>query len=718
MIIFFLTRYKRLMFGISCAPELFQKVMESIVAGLPGVVVYLDDLLVTGNSQEEHDERLKRLLDRLASYGIRLNKEKCIFNATRLDFLGYELSPEGIRPKESRIATIKSLREPRNTSELRSFLGLVTYVGRFIPNLAEKTDTIRSLLRTGERFVWKENHQRCFEEVKKAVSDSCCLGYYNPKDLCIVIADASPTGLGAVLLQQDEYKQTRVIAFASKTLTDLERKYCQTEREALGLVWAVDKFHLYLLGVRFKLVTDCKPLLFLFKERAKPCARIERWVLRLQCYRYEVEYRPGSENLADAISRLSTSPPKEFDVATEACIYQIALANVPDAITLQEVESESAKDDEMQNVFQSMDAGIWPDSLRDFKPFNTELCKVGNMLLRGDKLVIPHSLRSKILKVAHESHPGIEIMKRRLRLKVWWPHLDKEVEKYVKQCKACTLVSALDPPMPIHSTKLPDRAWVDLAADFLGPLPSGHSLLVIVDYFSRFTEIIVMKQTTASLTVRALHETFCRFGFPESLKTDNGPQFISSEFQQFCSQFGIEHRKTTPYWPQANGEVERMNRTIVKRLKISQETDGSDWQWDLRMFALMQNSTPHSTTGVAPSILMFGRVLKDKIPGMIIKGNKILEEIRDRDAEKKLKGAEYADAKRSANDSGIDVGNTVVAKRIQKDNKLATNFHPDELTVIGKTGSNVTLKSHDSGRVFHRNISHLKKLRAGELEIT
>lgn len=530
-----------------------------------------------------------------------------------------------------------------------------------------------------------------------------------------MIADASPTGLGAVLLQQDEYKRIRVIAFASKTLTDLERKYCQTEREALGLVWAVDKFQLYLLGTRFKLVTDCKPLLYLFKERAKPCARIERWVLRLQCYRYEVEYKPGSENLADAISRLAKSTPTEFDVASEACIYQIAMADIPDAVTVQEVETESTKDDEIQSVFRSLDTGIWEGSSRQFKPFNTELCKVGHLLLRGDRLVIPNNLRARTLKVAHESHPGIEIMKRRLRLKVWWPHLDKDVEKYVRQCKACTLVSALDPPMPIHCTKMPDRAWVDLAADFLGPLPSGHSLLVIIDYFSRFTEIIVMKQTTATLTVRALHETFCRFGFPESLKTDNGPQFISSEFQRFCSQFGIDHRKTTPYWPQANGEVERMNRTIVKRLKISQETDGSDWQWDLRMFALMQNSTPHSTTGVAPSILMFGRVLKDKIPGMIIKGDKIVEEIRDRDTEKKHKGAEYADAKRSAGYCSLEVGDSVVTKRIQKDNKLSTNFHPAELIVIGKTGSDVTLKSQDSGRVFHRNISHLKKLHTGEV---
>lgn len=703
------------MFGISCAPELFQKVMESIIAGLKGVVVYLDDLLVTGSTQEEHDERLEKLLLRLASYGILLNKEKCIFNATCLEFLGYELSDEGIKPKESRVAAIQSFREPQNVSELRSFLGLVTYVGRFIPSLADKTESLRTLLRSGEKFVWCEQCQRSFEEIKQAVSNTDYLGYYDPRDRCTVIADASPTGLGAVLLQHDKYSNTRIISFASKTLTDLERKYCQTEREALGLVWAVDKFQLYLLGTHFKLITDCKPLLFLFKERAKPCARIERWVLRLQCYRYEVEYKPGPENLADAISRLATSKATEFDVATEACIYQVAITVVPDAVTLQEVEQGSAKDEVIQDVFRSLEEGAWTGDTREFKPFYTELCRVGNLLLRGDRLVIPESLRSRTLQIAHESHPGIEVMKRRLRLKVWWPRLDKDVEKYVKQCKCCTLVSGQNPPEPLQTTKMPDRPWADLAADFLGPLPSGHNLLVIVDYFSRFTEIIVMKQITAAQTVRALHETFCRFGFPESLKTDNGPQFISSELQRFCSQFGIDHRKTTPYWPQANGEVERMNRNIVKRLKISQETDGSDWQWDLRMFTLMHNSTPHSTTGAPPSTLMFGRVLKDKLPGLVTKGHKILEEIIDRDAEKKLKGAEYTDKRRQARASELEVGDTVVAKRVHKENKLSTAFDPEELTIIGKTGSSLTVKSRDTGRIYQRNVSHLKKIPIGDI---
>lgn len=704
------------MFGISCAPEIFQKVMESIVAGLKGVIVYLDDILVTGKTQTEHDQNLKMVMSRLQQFGILLNEAKCAVNVSQLEFLGHELSDKGIRPMESKISAIKSFRKPNNIAELRSFLGLITYVGRFIPHLAEKTEPLRFLLRTGESFVWKTEHQNAFDEIKNSISESKFLGYFDPKDNCIVIADASPSGLGAVLLQEDNLRNTRIISFASKALTTLEKKYFQTEKEALALVWAVDKFRLYLLGKRFKLVTDCKPLHFLFKNRAKPCARIERWVLRLQAYQFDVVFEPGMNNLADCLSRLPVLKATDFDVCGDACIYQLAAVGMPNAITIQEVQEESSKDETFKHVFNSLVSNSWNENSKDFKPFRDELCKIGEMLLRGDRLVIPEKLRNRTLEIAHESHPGIVVMKRRMRQKVWWPHMDKHVEQFVKKCKACVLVSTADPPEPLRCTKIPERPWANLAADFLGPLPSGHNLLVLADYHSRFIEVIIMKQITASLTVRALHETFCRFGMPESLKTDNGPQFISTELAKFCEQFGIEHRRTTPYWPQANGEVERMNRSIGKRLKISQQTYGADWQWDLRMFILMHNSTPHSSTGVAPSTLMFGRVLKDKLPGLLFKGSKTLEEISDYDRIKKMKGAEYADKRRGAKLDDLQIGDTVVTKRIQKENKLATAYDPEEFLVVERKGPDVTLKSKESEKIIHRNVSHLKKLFSGNDE--
>lgn len=339
------------------------------------------------------------------------------------------------------------------------------------------------------------------------------------------------------------------------------------------------------------------------------------WVLRVQSYRFDVIFEPGATNLADALSRLSVSQPEPFDDENEAFIKTLVSSSIPKAITVEEIETQTVSDKTLKELESALATAQWTESTKMFKPFEAELYQSGNLLMRGSRLIVPEALRTKVLELAHETHPGIVSMKRRLRQKVWWPGIDKEAERIVKNCKSCIIVSALDPPEPLRSTRMPERPWVDLAADFVGPLPSGDNLLVIVDYFSRFIEVIVMKQITASMTIKALHETFCRFGMPETLKTDNGPQFKSEEFKGFCDQFGIIIRKTTPYWPQANGEVERVNGMIKKHLKISQVED-TDWKWDLRMCVLMYNSTPHSTTGVAPSVLMFGRIMKDKLPSV------------------------------------------------------------------------------------------------------
>lgn len=699
------------MFGVSCAPELFQKVMESILADLDGIIIYLDDIVVHGKTQTEYDEKLAAVLSRLSEFGVLLNEQKCVYDVESLEILGHQLSVHGIRPTESRVAAIRSFREPHNVSELRSFLGLVCYVGRFVPHLATKTDSLRQLLRSGVQFNWTVKERTAFQGIKDAMCQIHHLGFFNPKAHTKLMADASATGLGAVLLQEDISGNCRVIAYASKALTDLEKKYFQTEREALSLVWGVEKFKLYLQGVKFTLLTDCKALKFLFSPRSRPCPRIERWVLRLQAYTYDIEHVQGCANIADCLSRLSVSIPEPFEEAMDGYIHHVAQLAAPTAVTLDEVKKHTREDHIIQKVFESLQSGSLDLIPKEFKPFVNELHSVDGLLLRGNRLVIPSILQEQVIKLAHESHPGIAAMKRRLRQKVWWPFLDKQAESCVKRCKQCILVSSLGPPEPLKRNRMPEHPWTDIAVDFMGPLPSGHSLFVLVDYFSRFTEAIIMRQTTAKRTVEALHETFCRFGFPETIKSDNGPQFISEDIKRYCEEYGIVLLKTTPYWPQANGEVERANKTILKHLQISQESDSADWIWDLRSFLLMYNSTPHSTTVVAPSSLMFGRLLRDKLP--VYSGSSSgtdVEEIRDKDWEKKLKGAEYADSRRQAKPSSLREGDTVVAKRVQKVNKLCGTFAPEEYEVVELKGSDATLKSTESDRVIHRNVSHLKPL--------
>lgn len=180
--------------------------------------------------------------------------------------------------------------------------------------------------------------------------------------------------------------------------------------------------------------------------------------------------------------------------------------------------------------------------------------------------------------------------------------------------------------------------------------------------------------------------------------------------RKFCKEFGIEQQKTTPYWPQANGEVERMNNTILKRLRISQETQGADWKWDLRNFLLMYNSTPHTTTGVAPSLLMFGRILRDKLPSVTGETGQMTEEIRDRDWSTKLQSAELTNQRRCARKSTLMVGDVVIAKRTTKDHKLSSNFGSEIFDVIRRSGSTAEIRSRSSGKTYNRNVSHLKQI--------
>ena len=352
----------------------------------------------------------------------------------------------------------------------------------------------------------------------------------------------------------------------------MERRYSQTEKEALALVWACEKFHMYLYGKEFELLTDHKPLQFIFSPRSKVCARVERWILRLQSYKYKVVYIPGPQNVADCLSRLlNKSDDKAFHEETEQYICLISEGSTPTAMTTSEIEGVSSEDSDLEQVRKCLVTGNWNNlSCKEFLPVKNELCSIGHLVLRGTRIVIPETLREKILKLGHEGHPGIVWMKQRQRSKLWWPGLDKDIEKHCKSCYGCQLVDKPMNPEPLHRTVLPSQPWQDLAIDFLGPLPSGDSLFVLVDYYSRWVDVTIMKSTTTDKVIQSLKSTFATHGVPSSIRTDNGPQFVSGEFREFLKEHGIFHSKTTPLWPQANGEIERQNSSLLKRLKIAQ----------------------------------------------------------------------------------------------------------------------------------------------------
>ena len=262
-----LYRYKRLNFGISCAVEMFQKVIQQVIQGCDGVQNILDDIIVHAPNQEEHDKRLQKLLSVLQEKGITLNREKCEFSMPKLEFMGLVLSERGVGPSEAKVSAVMNAREPMSVSEVRSWLGLVQYNARFIPDLATVSEPLRKLTHQNAMFKWGQAEQKSFDQLKKCLANAETLGYYDKNAPTQVIADASPVGLGAVLTQKhgDDY---RVICYASRSLTDTEKRYSQTEREALALVWACERFHAWLFGSDFELLTDHKPLETIFSPKS------------------------------------------------------------------------------------------------------------------------------------------------------------------------------------------------------------------------------------------------------------------------------------------------------------------------------------------------------------------------------------------------------------------------------------------------------------------
>ena len=370
-----LYRYKRLLFGLSSAAEVFQHTIQNVLSGIPNVKNISDDIIVYGKTQAEHDAALVAVLQRLREHNLTLNKDKCEFNKTTIEFYGYLFSAKGVSADPKKIESIQNASNPRNATELRSLLGLVNYVSRFIPDYATITAPLRELTRKNARWQWNSRHQQALDEIKRNLTSRSVMAYFDPNKQTEVIVDAGPGGLGAILAQkQSDVGQFKVVAYASRALSDTETRYSQTEKEALAIVWGCEKFHTYLYGTTFDLITDHKPLELIFNNpNSKPPARIERWGLRLQEYSFNVKYRPGACNPADFMSRHPWEPSaNEEQKLTEQYVNFLTTHAVPKAMNLQEIIEETNQDETLQTVKKLIQSGKWYEIGRTITVENLE----------------------------------------------------------------------------------------------------------------------------------------------------------------------------------------------------------------------------------------------------------------------------------------------------------------------------------------------------------
>ncbi|XP_062554188.1 uncharacterized protein K02A2.6 isoform X1 [Armigeres subalbatus] len=703
-----LMRFKRLMFGINCAPEIFQRIMSEMLAGIEGVIVYIDDIVIAGSTIAEHDARLAEVLEVLKENNVKLNDAKCLYRVKELEILGFKVDALRISPFNDKVEALRTFRQPETKEEARSFLGLVNFVGHFIPNLSTRSEPLRQYIR-GEVSAYGEEQRKAFDDLRSEFSRGVHkLEFYDPKDVTEMYVDASPVGLGAVLVQRDKSKIPRVISFASKGLTPAEKVYPQTQREALAVVWAVEKFYLYLFGLHFTVFTDHKTLEYIYggkhRDGRHACSRAESWALRLLPFDFEVKHIPGVSNISDILSRLRPASVSAFDDDSEHFLF--AIGDNPLAISLDEIIEETRRDEMLIAVTNALQTDEWPKHLFRYQAFRKELGIIKGEIVRDERIILPDRLRTKALDIAHRGHPGIVTMRRILRVKVWWPSMDRDVTNRVQECAGCATVRNEYSPVSMMRKEMPERAWQEIAVNFFTAKECA-TFLVVVDYFSRFLQVIEMKSTNASKTIEALEEIFSQQTYPETIRSDNGPPFSSEEFSRYCSQHNIKLIRTIPYWPQMNGLVERQNQGILRTLRIAKATK-TDWRKALKDYVFMYNTSPHSVTDKAPMELLMGRPVKDMLPSLRTEPRLRLEEdVRERDAIRKMQGKLYADERRHAKASEIEVGDTVMMRNYVT-GKLEPKFRLELFKVIKKTG-NDTIIANEEGLMYRRCITHLRK---------
>ena len=583
--------------------------MES---GVPGVIVSIDDILVSGKDEEDHLQKLDIVLTKLEESGLRLKQAKCSFLVPSVEYLGFKISKEGLQPTAGKIKAVKSSPAPTNVSQLKSFLGVVNYYGKFLPDLSTLLAPLYALLQKEVKWNWSEKQQKAFEDVKILLTSDCILVHYDPDKELVLACDASPYGVGAVLSHRDTNGCDRPIAFASRTLAPAERKYMysQLEKEGLAIIFAVKRFHSYLFGRHFTITSNHKPLCYLFKENsATPplaSAHIQRWELILGGYDYVIEYKPGeSHSNADFLSCLPLPEAPEI-VPVPPEIISLVETLDSSTVTSKHIKQWTVKDPTLSKVSDVLLQGRLNKHTTGVQPYHQmaeELSVHDGCILRGSRVVVTPAGRSAVLDMLHEGHPGNNRMKGLARSVVWWPGIDHDIEEKVKACEACQLTRHNPPSAPLHPWEYPNAPWEHLHADFAGPF-MGHTFLLLIDAYSKWLNVTVISPVNSTNTIEHLRSIFATHGLPKVFVTDNGPQFTSAKFENFMLSNGIRHIKAAPYHPASNGLAEQAVQLFKENFKRVSQSDSI--QTRLSKFLMWYRLTPHSTTGIAPAELLFG----------------------------------------------------------------------------------------------------------------
>ena len=586
---------------------------------MDGVTVFQDDISISGKTRSEHNNRLEAVLSKLQNSGLKVKVEKCKFLKNSIEYLGHLLNKNGIHSTEKHIEAIKNFSVPISLSELKSFLGMVTYYIKYIPNSAELLEPLYKLTRKEEDFIWSNKCNNAFNQIKKLLISNRVLANFDSELPLKLTVDASSIAVGAILSHVYNDNTERPIAFASHLLTRAEQKYPQLEREGLAVIFGVKKFHDYLFGKHFTLVTDNKPIAHILNPKKGiptiAANRLQRWAYILMAYKFDIKWVSTDNNPADYLSRLSIQS-KQIDI--EANTNYLNFINDESNWILDwfKIKKATRSDPIISKIIDYVSNDNWPnDSNKDpniipYYKRKNELTIEQNVLMWGYRVIIPAKFRNKLLNQLHESHQGITKMKSLARAYFWWPLLDGEIEKLTSSCEVCCENRAIPPKAILKPFEWPTKPWTRIHIDFLGPV-FGQTFFVLVDATSKWIECFKVNSLNTTTVIKHLTEVFSRFGLPKSITSDGAKCFSNEVFHSFLKMYGIMHLVGAPYHPQSNGAAEsavKIIKNVIK--KIIKSPVKSDLDVELSKFLFQYRNTPHTTTKETPTKILLGKSVR------------------------------------------------------------------------------------------------------------
>ena len=637
-----LYRWKVMPFGLTNAPATFSRLMETIFQGLQyqSLLIYLDDVIVYGNSVDQQIQRLRVVFQRLRQANLKLKPSKCELLQTSVQYLGHTVSSHGVETNPDTVEKIKNFPVPHNLRQVRRFIGLASYYRKFIKDFAAIAQPLHLLMKKDVRFRWSEECDQAFQHLKTCLTTAPVLAYPQPTGDYVLDTDASAYGIGAVLHQVQDGEE-KVIAYASKALSHAEQQYCTTRRELLAIVAFLKHFRHYLYGRKVLVRTDHGSLQWLINFKS-PTGQLARWLEQVTEYDLKIVYRPGRKHdNADTLSRLDSCKQcgREDSCIRHETPVKVRLITIEPDWTLATIQEAQRKDTALQKLYAckadklprpdrneisgySRAAkhyfGLWDQlEIRD-----GVLCKRWESdegsILRW-LIVIPDQFVEKVLHECHSAptggHQGVNKTMGRIRRQFTWYGMTADIRSWIRQCDLCSRRKLAAKRHCAELVQLkPGEPMQIVAMDILGPLPESTSgnryILVIGEYFTKWVEAFAIPdQETATIAQCLVDQFICRFSVPHQLHSDQGRNFEAFVIKDICQLLGIEKTRTTPYHPQSDGFVERFNRTMMDMVSklIEPARRQRDWDEKLQTAMFAYRSTPQTSTGESPNMMMLGR---------------------------------------------------------------------------------------------------------------